>query len=241
MKQTLLVIGLFTLGLLSCKQSDSNTQQAGMFRGSQQDLTRFEEEIIAFEATDAKALPPADAVLFTGSSSIRMWPTLESAFSPLPVIQRGFGGSTIPEVLHYADRIVWKYQPRVIVFYCGENDIAEGNDNSIVFQNFKSFVGQMEEKLPNTRLIVLSAKPSPSRWELWKDFEKLNYMMQQFASQRENVLFLNIGPTLLNSEGQPDSSLFVEDQLHMNQEGYNRWERTLKPILLDVYQKAAVQ
>ncbi|RME10337.1 MAG: hypothetical protein D6816_03460, partial [Bacteroidetes bacterium] len=125
MKQILITAGLILMGLLSCKQSDPNTQQAGLFRGGQQqDLTRFEEEIKAFEEADKKSMPPAGAILFVGSSSIRMWPSLDSAFAPLPVIQRGFGGSTIPEVLHYADRIVWKYQPKVIVFYCGENDIA---------------------------------------------------------------------------------------------------------------------
>ena len=230
------------MGLLSCKQSDPNTQQAGMFRGGQQqDLTRFEDEIKAFEEADKKSMPPAGAILFVGSSSIRMWPSLDSAFAPLPVIQRGFGGSTIPEVLHYADRIVWKYQPKVIVFYCGENDIAEGTDHTVVFQNFKKFVGEMEKKLPDAQLVVLSAKPSPARWEYWKDFEKLNYMIQQFASQRKNVLYLNIGPTLLDSSGNPDKSLFVEDMLHMNRQGYARWERVLKPILLDLYQKAAVQ
>ncbi len=242
MKQLLFAAGLMLLGLFSCKQNTPNTRQAGMFRGGQQpDLTRFEEEIKAFEEADQQSMPPADAILFVGSSSIRMWPSPDSAFAPLPVIQRGFGGATIPEVLHYADRIVWKYQPRVIVFYCGENDIAEGTDLTVVFQNFKKLVGQMEEKLPNAQLIVLSAKPSPARWELWKDFEKFNYMMQQFASQRENVLYLNIGPTLLDSTGKPDKSLFVEDMLHMNRKGYARWERVLKPVLQDVYQKSAVQ
>ncbi|GAB4252276.1 MAG: SGNH/GDSL hydrolase family protein [Saprospiraceae bacterium] len=242
MKQILITAGLILMGLLSCKQNDPNTQQAGLFRGGQQqDLTRFEEEIKAFKEADKKSMPPAGAILFVGSSSIRMWPSLDSAFAPLPVIQRGFGGSTIPEVLHYADRIVWKYQPKVIVFYCGENDIAEGTDHTVVFQNFKKFVGEMEKKLPDAQLVVLSAKPSPARWELWKQFEKLNYMIQQFASQRKNVLYLNIGPTLLDSSGNPDKSLFVEDMLHMNRQGYARWERVLKPILLDLYQKAAVQ
>lgn len=242
MKRFLFAAGLILLGLGACQQNNSTTRQASLFRGDQQpDLTRFEEEIKAFEATDKQSMPPTDAVLFVGSSSIRLWPALDSAFAPLPVINRGFGGSTIPEVLHYADRIVWKYQPRVIVFYCGENDIAEGTDPSRVFQNFKMFVGKMEEKLPNASLIVLSAKPSPARWELWKKFETLNRMFQQFASQRDKVLYLNIGPTLLDATGEPDTSLYVEDKLHLNRQGYARWERVLKPILMDVYQKAEVQ
>ncbi len=242
MKRALFTFGLLLLVLVSCKQKAPHTQQASIFRGSQQaDLTRFENEIKAFEEADQQKMPPAGAVLFVGSSSIRLWPSLDSAFAPLPVINRGFGGSTIPEVLHYADRIVWKYQPSVIVFYCGENDIAEGTDHTIVFQNFKKFVGQMEKKLPNTQLVVLSAKPSPARWQLWKDYEKLNFMVRQFASQRHNVLFMDIGPTLLGPNGEPDKSLFAEDMLHMNKEGYKRWERVLKPVLMELYQRAAVQ
>ncbi len=233
----LALIGVFCA--LGCNSDNPKSQQAGILpRGAQQQLTRFEKEIEAFEKADAVRMPPQNAILFVGSSSIRLWPALDSAFAPLPVIQRGFGGSTIPEVIYYADRIVWKYKPAIIVFYCGENDIAEGSAPAIAFQRFKEFIALKEKHLPNAQLVVLSAKPSPARWHLWSDFQRFNYMVQQFAANRPDVLFIDLSFTLLNADGKPDPSLYVEDQLHLNRQGYARWERVLKPILLELYNKA---
>lgn len=236
MKNLLCFVLALTFAALGCGGNEPPTNQAGILsRGAQQQLTRFEAEIVAFENADKERMPPENAILFVGSSSIRLWPNLDSAFAPLPVIQRGFGGSTIPEVIYYADRIVWKYKPAIIVFYCGENDIAEGSAPAIAFQRFKEFVAEMEKRLPQCRLVVLSAKPSPARWHLWSDFQRFNYMIQQFAANRHNVFYVDISPTLLDAEGKPNRAFFSEDELHLNRHGYNRWEKVLKPILLDMY------
>lgn len=211
-------------------------------RGSQPEhLDRFEQEIQKFEEADKQKMPPKDAVLFTGSSSIRLWPTLEKDFEPIPVINRGFGGSTIPEVIHYADRIIYKYQPSVIVFYCGENDIAEGDAPPVVFQNFKKFIGETEKNLSGTPVIFISAKPSPSRWSQWRDMQQFNSMVKQFAENRPNLRFVDISGTMMGKDGQPNPAIFTEDKLHMNQQGYERWVKLLKPVVTELYTQKVAQ
>src|SRR3954462_9550686 len=128
---------------------------------------RFESEITAFEAHDHKNAPPINPILFVGSSTIRLWQTAD-AFPDLPVINRGFGGSTIDDVNHYADRIVFKYKPHVIVFYSGDNDLAAGRTPERVFNDFVTFANSVHERLPDTRLIYLAIKPSIDRWKLWR-------------------------------------------------------------------------
>ena len=130
------------------------------------DPSRFEAEIKAFEAWDRQNSFPPHAVLFVGSSSIRKWQTAEG-FPDLPVINRGFGGSHVSEVNHFVERIVFKYSPRVIVFYAGDNDIADGKSPERVFHDFQTFAELVHGRLPETRLIYLPIKPSLARWNKW--------------------------------------------------------------------------
>jgi lysophospholipase L1-like esterase len=219
-----------------CKNKPAPNQEAGIIsRGQPDEIDRFEDEIKQFEEADKTNIPPQGAVLFAGSSSIRLWSTLQQDFAPLPVINRGFGGSTIPEVIYYAERIIYKYQPSIIVFYCGENDMAENDAPPVVFQNFKKFMGETEKKLPNTTVVVISAKPSPQRWNLWRSFQQYNSMVEQFAKNRPRLRFINISEQLMGADGHPDASLFVEDKLHLNSSGYERWTNVLKPILNELY------
>ncbi len=204
-------------------------------RGDTTQIDRFEDEIKKFEAGDQAKMPAKGGVLFVGSSSFRMWNTAAEDFAPLPVINRGFGGSTTPEVMHYAKRIIYKYEPSVIVYYCGENDMASETPPQVAFQNFKKFIGETEKNLPNASVIALSAKPSPSRWALWKNFQQFNMMVEQFAQNRPNLRYVDISGLLLGANGEPDSALFVEDKLHMNAGGYAKWTSTLKPIITEVY------
>ncbi len=229
---------LFFTGLVFCACKDaSNANEANMLGKLRGDTTstRFEEEIKKFEDSDKDQFPPKDAILFTGSSSIRMWETLENDMNPLPVINRGFGGSTIPEVIQYADRIVFPYEPQIIVFYCGENDIHEKALPQIVFQNFKKFVGMVNEKLPNTQIVYLSMKPSLDRWDEWRSFQVGNGMIKQFASSQEKVHYLNVGMMMMENE-KPDSNIFIADGLHLNEHGYARWTSLIKPFLENLYQ-----
>lgn len=227
---------LVTTLFAGCK-NDTKHSQAGMIpRGEQSaHLDRFEQEIQQFEVTDKQKMPPEGAVLFTGSSSIRLWQELEKDFEPVPVINRGFGGSTLPEVIHYAERAVFKYKPSLIVLYCGENDIAEGDAPPVVFQHFKKFIGETEKNLEGTPVIFISAKPSPSHWNQWREMQQFNSMVKQFAENRPNLRYVEVSGVMMGKDGQPDPAIFTEDKLHMNRQGYERWLKVLKPVVQELY------
>ncbi|MEO1260689.1 MAG: SGNH/GDSL hydrolase family protein [Bacteroidota bacterium] len=234
---------LLLAGNFGCSSDKSKNHHGSMIpRGqSEQHHDRFEQEIQAFEKADAAAMPDEGIILFTGSSSIRMWSTLAEDFAPMPVINRGFGGSTIAEVNHYADRIVHKYKPGLIVFYCGENDIVEERPPAVVFQDFKKFIGETEKNLADVPVAYISAKPSPARWDHWRKYETLNNMVRQFANARPDLHFIDISETLLGENGQPDPALFIEDQLHMNGDGYAKWTEVLRPVVESLYKEEVAQ
>src|SRR5438093_1816424 len=121
---------------------------------------RFDAEIAAFEARDRTNPPPKNAILFIGSSSIRMWKTLAQDFPEHKVINRGFGGSEISDSVHFADRIVVPYRPTMIVMYAGGNDINAGKNPERVAADFKAFVEKVRTKLPETRIAYISIAPN---------------------------------------------------------------------------------
>ncbi len=238
-----LLLFLVPMLIWNCKSDKSNNSHGSLLpRGNQiEHLDRFEQEIQAFEKADKTAMPAVGSILFVGSSSIRLWSSLQEDFAPMPVINRGFGGSTIAEVNYYADRIVYKYKPGVIVFYAGENDLVEERPPAVVFQDFKKYIGETEKRLSGVPVVYISAKPSPARWEHWRKYETLNDMIERFAKSRPNVHYVDIGETLMGSNGQPDPALFVGDQLHMNSSGYAKWTAVLRPIVEGLYAKKVVQ
>jgi lysophospholipase L1-like esterase len=191
---------------------------------------RFDSEIAAFDAYDHKNAPPRDPILFVGSSTIRLWQTAD-AFPNLPVINRGFGGSTIADVNHYADRIVFKYKPRIIVFYAGDNDIAAGRSPDRVCADFQTFVKSVHERLPETQLIYLAIKPSVARWKLWPKMQEVNARVKELAQKNPRLTYFDTAPPLLGPDGQPQKSLFRDDGLHMSPNGYAAWNKLLAPLL----------
>src|SRR5687767_2366409 len=134
-----------------------------MASAAEPNFARWEREITTFEARDRTNPPPKGAVLFVGSSSIRMWTNLAADFPKLQVINRGFGGSAVADTTHFADRIIFPYEPAKIVLYAGDNDIARGDSPEEVLQNFQAFVKKVHVQLPKTKIYFLAIKPSPSR------------------------------------------------------------------------------
>ncbi len=191
---------------------------------------RFESEIAAFEKWDHQNAVPRDPILFVGSSTIRLWQTA-NAFPDLPVINRGFGGSTTTDVNHFAERIVFKYNPRVIVFYSGDNDIAAGRTPDRVFNDFQTFANSVRERLPNTQLIYLAIKPSTARWKLWPKMQEVNTRVKELTQQNDHLTYIDTAPPLLAPDGQPQKTLFRDDGLHMNPRGYAAWNKLLAPVL----------
>jgi lysophospholipase L1-like esterase len=191
---------------------------------------QFETEIVAFEKWDRQNAVPRDCILFVGSSSIRLWPTAES-FPDLPVINRGFGGSTIADVNRYTDRIVLKYRPRAVVFYAGDNDIAGGSSPQQVFSDFKQFVDLIAPKLPETHIIFISIKPSPSRAKFWPKVQQANALIEAYIKTIPQLSYVDIATPMLGDDGKPRPSLFCDDELHLNDSGYAIWNKTLAPAI----------
>ncbi|HNS19591.1 MAG TPA: SGNH/GDSL hydrolase family protein [Sedimentisphaerales bacterium] len=194
------------------------------------DPNRFAGEIKAFSEWDSKNAAPADPVLFVGSSSIRMWRTRES-FPDLPVVNRGFGGCHVCDVIHYLDRVVLPYDPQVLVFYAGDNDIAGGKSAQRVADDYRRFVRLVHAKLPATRIVYITIKPSGQRWSLWPEMKKANDLIREFCQGDERLHFADLATVLLAADGPPKPEYYLSDRLHLNSEGYAAWTRVLRPFL----------
>ncbi len=185
---------------------------------------RYDAQISQFEEQDRQNPPPKDAVLFLGSSSIRRWQDLADDFPDLQVINRGFGGSRIADSIHFLDRIVIPYRPRLIVFYAGENDIAGGLTPEQVFEDYKEFVTRVRRALPRTRIAFVSLKPSPSRAKHLEAFRQANELIRQYTTTHRRLSFIDVFTPMLGPDGQPRPELFVADRLHLNRQGYDLWK-----------------
>ncbi|MHC4925755.1 MAG: GDSL-type esterase/lipase family protein [Planctomycetota bacterium] len=191
---------------------------------------RWGKEINAFKEWDAKNSVPDDAVLFVGSSSIRLWETVRS-FPELKVINRGFGGSDIKSVTYFFDKIVSCYKPSKIIFYAGDNDIAEGLSPEAVYNDFKVFYQLCSDKLPEVEIIYISIKYSGRRIDFIPKMKKANSLIKNFCETKSNLLYVDLASCLLDEKGLPNDDVFVEDRLHLNEAGYRLWTDILKPIL----------
>ena len=190
----------------------------------------WEKAIAAFENADQNDRRPRDGILFVGSSSIRLW-DLEHSFPDLSTINHGFGGSEIADTIHFADRIVWPFSPRVIVLYAGDNDIAGGQSAQDTTEDFKTFSKQVNERLPNTRLIFIAIKPSIRRWALADEIKRANGAIADICDQDDKRVFLDIWTPMLGDDGRPRPDLFVKDGLHLNEAGYQLWTELLSAEL----------
>lgn len=191
----------------------------------------WEKAIAAFEEADKTAPPPKDAVLFIGASGIARWKTLKEDFPGHTVINRGFGGSQIADSTYYADRIVIPYRPKTIVFQAGGNDINAGKSAEDVARDFEAFVAKVRDALPGVRIFFIGQGPSSARWEQRDKQQQLNKLVQEFISNGKNMVFIPMWDPFVGSDGKPNDSLFVEDKLHHNAEGYKIRARIVNEYL----------
>jgi lysophospholipase L1-like esterase len=193
----------------------------------------FYNEIQKFKSEDSTAMPPKNAILFTGSSSFTRWTDVQARFPGYTVINRGFGGSSLPDVIRYVDDVVIKYQPKQVVIYCGENDAAGDTTATadVITNRFKTLFGLIRAKLPKASIAFVSIKPSPSRARVKPVVVKANSMIKQFLKKQKNTAYIDIFPKMLNTANQPIPELFVSDSLHMTEKGYDIWQAAIKPYL----------
>ena len=194
-------------------------------------INKWEAEIKKFEEADRQQAPARGAVVFVGSSSIRMWKDLAKDFPSTKVINRGFGGSELPDSTYFADRIITPYQPRMVVLYAGDNDLAAGKTPQQVFESYQVFVSRVREKLPKVKIAYISIKPSLARLKLMEQMRATNALIRGYAAASKNLMFIDVFTPMLNQEGQPRPELFIKDGLHMNREGYDIWRKVVAPYL----------
>ena len=189
-----------------------------------------------FTLWDKKNSQLENPVVFVGSSSIRKWYTADY-FPDVPVVNRGFGGSHISDVIFFINETVLKFNPKVIVFYAGDNDINFGKSYQTVFEDYIKFVEKVRAKVPNTSILFIPIKPSPARWSLWNEMEKANHAIQNYSQKHSFLYYIDTASPMLNNRGKPKSSLFVKDSLHLSQEGYDLWSSIVKPVLYNIYRQ----
>ncbi len=191
----------------------------------------WEGEIAAFEASDRTNPPPKHGVLFTGSSTIRKWTTLAKDFPGQPVIGRGVGGSEVVDITHFADRIVFPYEPRMIFFRSGGNDIAAGESVSNVFADYKEFVATVHAKLPQTEIVFISWSATPARWKQNGQEQEYNKLVRDYTAGLSYLKYCETSDMVLGADGKPRAELFVADGLHFNAAGYKLLAERVRPFL----------
>lgn len=193
-------------------------------------FARWEADVAAFEKQDLANPPPKQAILFVGGSSIRLW-DLPSSFPGLEVINRGFGGSQIADSAHFADRLILKHQPRLVVVYAGDNDLAAGKEPMQLQADFQALVAAIHKQLPKTRIAFIAIKPSLDRWHLFAEQQKANALIEAYCKKDERLSFIDVVKPMLGEDGKPRPELFVMDGLHLNPKGYALWTALVKPFL----------
>jgi len=188
-------------------------------------------DMARFRAEDAARPPPSAPIVFTGSSSVRMWEGLAADFPGKPVINRGFGGSQLRDAVHHADQVALRYRPRMILVYAGDNDIDAGRSPEQVLQDFRAFVARVRRELPRTTIGYLAIKPSPARAEQLARQQQANALVRAEAARLPRVVFIDVATPMLGADGQPRPDLFLEDRLHMNRAGYALWRQVVAPYL----------
>lgn len=200
-----------------------------VFNLQAQDPTRFAQQIEEILTSQQDA--PASPIIFTGSSSVRMWKSLATDFPNHPVLNRGFGGSQMSDLLYYLDRLVIADQPKQVFIYEGDNDISAGKSNKEILKDFKEGYKRIRKALPDTEIVLISPKPSIARWELRSQYETLNAALAKWAGKKKNLRFADVWVPMLNAQGEPMPDIFIQDNLHMNAKGYAIWREVISGFI----------
>ena len=195
----------------------------------------YAKEIADFKKQDSLSFPESGQILFVGSSSFTLWKDVQQYFPQHPIINRGFGGSTLLDVTRYEADIIFPYKPKQIVIYCGENDIANDSTvtGAVVFGRFKKLYDDIRLNLGKVPIVYVSMKPSPSRWHLRAKQTDGNERIRKFLRKKKRrAVFVDVWPGMLGADGKPREELYIADKLHMNAQGYIIWQKLLEPLLL---------
>lgn len=205
----------------------------GMQYADAQDPKRFEQEIKKYIDENASTYKKGETIVFTGSSSIRMWKSLPDDFSKYKVINRGFGGSQMSDLYYYRQDLIIKYQPKQIFIYEGDNDIAHGKSPRRIMKDYKKIVKKIRKALPDVEIVFISPKPSIARWHLNKNYVKFNKKLKKYCKKKSYLKFIDVWSPMINDEGTVMKDIFINDGLHLNAKGYKIWVEAIRPFLME--------
>lgn len=191
----------------------------------------WDPEIAAYATADATNPPPAHSVLFFGSSSIRLWDSLRRDFPRFHVFRRGLNSARIEDLCRHVDDLVLPYDPEMIIFYCGDNDLADGTPPAAVVERYRGPVEQIKESMPDVRIGLLSIKPSPLRSHLIKPIRRTNRLLEEWCAQDDQLEFIDVCTPMLDPLGRPRQEFFKDDGLHPSPLGYSTWAQIVRPHL----------
>lgn len=194
----------------------------------------FAKEIAVFKKQDSLSFPAKNSILLVGSSSFTLWKDVQDYFPGYPILNRGFGGSTLLDVIRYTPDVIYPYQPKQILVYCGENDFA-ANDSLYPAQVAERFINLFEairKKYKKVQVTYVSMKPSPSRKHLMPKYNVANVMIKNYLAKKKRTAFIDVYHAMLQAEGTPMTDIFLPDNLHMNKKGYTIWQKIIAPYLL---------
>jgi len=193
----------------------------------------FRSEIVQFAALDRDHPPPERPIVFVGSSSIRLWDTLQADMAPLPVLNRGFGGAQLSHVVYFVDQTVIRYRPRAVILYAGDNDLDKrtGKTAEDVVHDFETFVSDVRAAVPDVRIYYLSIKPSRLRWDDWPRQRQANAEILKLCARDVRLGYIDVATPMLAAGEPPPRDLFRFDRLHLSAKGYALWSSIIKPRL----------
>ena len=216
------IIRIVCMLLIVCTATTTQAQQPPFYNDIQQ-----------FKKFDSAHFPPKQAVLFIGSSSFTFWKDVQEYFPQHTIINRGFGGSSLPDLIRYADDIIFAYNPKQVVIYCGENDLAASDTVSAatVAQRFITLFNMIRDRYPKIPVLYVSMKPSPSREHLMHKMDAGNWAIEEFLKKQKRTMYVDAYHLMLDANGEPRKELFINDMLHMNKNGYAIWQKAIGPYL----------
>jgi lysophospholipase L1-like esterase len=200
---------------------------------AQQNLP-FYNEVQGLKKKDSIKFPAPNQILMIGSSSFTKWTDVQEYFPSYPMLNRAFGGSRLTDLIYYRYDILYPYQPKQILIYCGENDFAASDTVRVptVVNRFKTLFELLRAKYSNIQVTYVSMKPSPSRLKLLSKYKEANAIIKDYLAGKPKTAFIDVYSKMLNPDGSVMSDIFVEDNLHMNAKGYAIWKKTILPYLL---------
>jgi len=196
-----------------------------------QERSPFSDEILAIQKKyDTLIDPSKETIVFTGSSSVRIWHDVQERFPRHQIVNSGFGGSQASDLLAYSKELILQYKPKKVFIYEGDNDISAGKNTKIILRDISEIINKIKEQNQAAKIILISAKPSIARWNLRGKYKRLNHKFKKMSRNDAQILFADVWKPMLNGR-KVKQDIFIEDGLHMNASGYAIWYDVLKPFV----------